>query len=197
MLERDLGDEWFMLTDISAPQANQRSTGMAAVIHCSLAKHITQVEIQCPIGAEQVMWAKTAAGRIMHLQLSRANCPHTWHLVGLYQYVAKPANTELRRLILSTLEQILKEAQAAGHKVMLLGDVNAAPRGGRWGYSLSSRLRRVDDEMDMWVSRQSCREIMGAKLQATWAACQGVQRAILDRGVTALSFFPPRRSHRR
>ena len=181
MLERDLGDEWFMLTDISAPQANQRSTGMAAVIHCSLAKHITQVEIQCPIGAEQVMWAKTVAGRIMHLQLSRANCPHTWHLVGLYQYVAKPANTELRRLILSTLEQILKEAQAAGHKVMLLGDVNAAPRGGRWGYSLSSRLTRVDDEMDMWVSRQSCREIMGAKLQATWAACQGVQRAILDR----------------
>jgi hypothetical protein len=42
MLEQGLGDEWFVLTDISAPKDNQRSTGMAAVIDCSLAKHITQ-----------------------------------------------------------------------------------------------------------------------------------------------------------
>ena len=181
MLEQSLGDEWFVLTDISAPPKNQRSTGIAAVIHCSLAKHITQAEIKCPIGADEVMWAKTVAGRIMHLQLSRANCPHTWHLIGVYQYVAKPAYTELRKLILSTLEQILNTAKAEGHKVLLLGDVNAAPLGGRWGYSPSSRLRTVDDEMDMWVSRQACREIKGVKLQATWAAFQNIQRAVLDR----------------
>jgi hypothetical protein len=41
MLERDLGDEWFMITDISAPQKNHLSTGMAAVMHCSLARHMT------------------------------------------------------------------------------------------------------------------------------------------------------------
>ena len=53
MLERDLGDEWFMLTDISAPRKNQRSTGMTAVIHCSLARHITTVELVCPEGIEK------------------------------------------------------------------------------------------------------------------------------------------------
>ncbi len=52
-LERDLGDEWFMLTDISAPQENQRSTGMAAVIHCSLARHITTVKLACPEGLDK------------------------------------------------------------------------------------------------------------------------------------------------
>jgi hypothetical protein len=70
-------------------------------------------------------------------------------LISVYQYVAKPAYTKLRKLILSTLEQILNTAKAEGHKVLLLGDVNAAPLGGRWGYSPSSRLRTVDDEMDM------------------------------------------------
>ena len=94
MLERDLGDEWFMLTDISAPRKNQRSTGMAAVIHCSLARHITTVELVCLEGIEKEEWSKTVTGRIMQLQLSRVGCPHTWQLVGLYQYVAASKHSQ-------------------------------------------------------------------------------------------------------
>ncbi len=35
-LEKKLGDEWFLLTDISLPRKNRLSTGIAAVVHCSL-----------------------------------------------------------------------------------------------------------------------------------------------------------------
>jgi hypothetical protein len=59
LLERGLGYEWFMITDISAPQKRQRSTGMAAVIHCSLARHITAVEIACPEGIDKEEWSQT------------------------------------------------------------------------------------------------------------------------------------------
>ncbi len=101
-------------------------------------------------------------------------------MIGFYQYVAKPANSEPRRLILSTPEKILKEAKAAGNKVMPLGDVNAEQPGGRRGYSPSSRLKTTDDAIDARVSEQACREIMGAKPQATWAAFHNNQRAVLD-----------------
>ncbi len=84
-------------------------------------------------------------------------------------------------LLLSMLEQILNTAKAGGHRVMLPGDVNAAPLGACGCYLQSGRLRKVDDEMDMWVRRQACREIMGVKLQATCAAFQNIQRAVLDR----------------
>ena len=180
-LERDLGDEWFMLTDISAPQENQRSTGMAAVIHCSLARHITTVEPACPEGHDKDEWSKTVAGRVMQLQLSRAECPHTWQLVGLYQYVAASKHYQSREVILSTMETILTRAKESSHRVLLIGDVNSAPTGGRWGYSPSNRLAKLDREMCEWVSSHGCREIQGVKLQATWAMCQDVQRAALDR----------------
>ena len=53
MLERDLGDEWFLITGISAPQKKQLSTGMAAVIHYSRARCLTTVELACPEGSDK------------------------------------------------------------------------------------------------------------------------------------------------
>ncbi len=40
-LERKLGDEWFVLSNITVPHLKRRATGIAAVIHCSLAKSVT------------------------------------------------------------------------------------------------------------------------------------------------------------
>jgi hypothetical protein len=52
-LERKLGDEWFVLSNISIPRLKRRATGIAAVVHCSLAKSITVEETRCPEGMEQ------------------------------------------------------------------------------------------------------------------------------------------------
>ncbi len=133
MLERDLGDECFMLADISAPQKNRRSTGMAAVIHCLLARHITTVELACPEGLAKEEWSKTVAGRGMQLQLSRAECPHTWQLVGLYQYVAASKHYQSREVVVSTMETILTRAKESNHRILLIDDVNSAPTGGQMG----------------------------------------------------------------
>jgi hypothetical protein len=78
-------------------------------------------------------------------------------------------------------DAIMTEVKAAQHKILLIGDVNAAPRGGRWGYSASSKLKTIDADFDQWVSVQQCREIMSTKPRATWKAYHSTHRAILDR----------------
>jgi len=181
IIERKLGDEWFVLSNISTPHQKRRATGIAAVIHCSLAKSITLEEARCPVGMEQDSWQQAISGRILHLMLARQQCPHTWHLLGVYQHVASPDNTELRNQLLSSLTDIMNAAKAEQHKILLIGDVNAAPIGGRWGYSVSSKLKTIDADFDRWVSAQQCREIMSTKPRATWKAYHSTHRAILDR----------------
>jgi hypothetical protein len=102
--------------------------------------------------------------------------------VGKFQCSEKSCwNPEV---ILSAMEAILSQAAESGHWVLFIGDVNSAPKGGRWGHSPSKRLARVDNDMCEWVSRHCCREIQRVKLQATWVACQDIQQAILDRAFT-------------
>ena len=156
-LERKLGDEWFVLSNISVPRSKRRATGIAAIVHCSLAKSITVEETveetRCPEGMEQDSWLKAISGRILHLKLIRQQCPHTWHLLGIYQHVASPDKTELRSRLLSSITDIMTEVTAAQHKILLIGDVNAAPRGGQWGYSASSKLNRwMSTSIDGWVT---------------------------------------------
>ena len=79
-LERKLGDEWFVLSNIRVPRSKRRATGIAAVVHGSLAKSITVEETRCPEGMEQDSWLNAISGRILHLKLTRQQCPHTWHL---------------------------------------------------------------------------------------------------------------------
>jgi hypothetical protein len=76
---------------------------------------------------------------------------------------------------------ITSRAARENHRVVLLGDMNSAPEGGRWKYKPSKRFSRFDREMNEWVRNQDCREIAGSKLQHTWAMRHGAQRAALDR----------------
>ncbi len=48
----------------------------------------------------------------------------------------------------------MNAAKADQHKILLIGDVNAAPRGRRWGYSASNKLKTVDANFDRWVDEQ-------------------------------------------
>ena len=53
-LERDLNDEWFVTTNISA--SSGRPVGMGAIIHCSLAKHMLDCVVDCPKGQCPQAW---------------------------------------------------------------------------------------------------------------------------------------------
>jgi hypothetical protein len=77
----------------------------------TLAKFITQEELRCPAGIERESWTEAVTGRILHLKLSRPHCPHTWHLIGLYQHVASPEKSELRRWVLSSVAEIIEGAK--------------------------------------------------------------------------------------
>jgi hypothetical protein len=169
-----------VLSNISVHRPKRRATGIAAVVHCSLAKYITVEETRCPEGMEQDSWLNAISGRILHLKLTRQQCLHTWHLLCIYEHVASPDNTELRSRLLSSITDIMNAVKAEQQKILLFGDVNAAPRGGRWGYSASSKLKTIDADFDQWVSVQQCREIMSTKPRATWKAYHSTHRAILD-----------------
>ena len=65
--------------------------------------------------------------------------------------------------------------------MVILGDANAAPEGGRWGYSRFSKTRTADEQTEAWFSRTGLREILSTPLQATWKACLLPRRATLDR----------------
>jgi endonuclease/exonuclease/phosphatase family metal-dependent hydrolase len=179
-LENGLGDEWFMLTDIS-PHRCRGPVGMGVVIHCSLARHIRTLDLPSPEGADSATWSQAVAGRILPLQLSREGCPYTWHLVCVYQHVAAASNAQFRAHVLAMMGAITSRAEREGHRVVLIGDMNSAPEGGRWKYKPSERFSRFDRETNEWVRDRNCREIAGSKLEHTWAMRHGAQRAALDR----------------
>ncbi len=54
----------------------------------------------------------------------------------------------------------MNAVKAEQHKILHIGDVNVAPRGGLWGYSASSKLKTIDADFDLWVGVQQCREII-------------------------------------
>ena len=178
-LERELGDEWFLLSDISA--ATGMPTGIGAVLHTSLARCVTKLEVICPPGLAQESWTQAVQGRIMLLQLSRPDQPSSVWFIGLYQHVASNANERARELVLLTLGHLRMLAAAGGHRLVLVGDVNSAPRGGRWGYSPRSRVLAADKQMEEWAVASEMCEIFSSPLQATWRACLHPRKAVLDR----------------
>ena len=154
---------------------------MGVVVHCSLAKHVRTLDLPGPEGGDQTTWSQAVAGRILPLRLSREGCPHTWQLVGVYQHVAAASNTQSRAHVLATMGALITRAERESHRVILIGDMNSAPEGGRWKYKPSVRFSRFDCEMNEWVRGHACREIVGTKLVHTWAMRHGAQRAALDR----------------
>ena len=55
------------------------------MVHSSMARHTKKLEVPCPPELEHDLWTRAVQGRILLLQLSRPELPHSWWLVGLYQ----------------------------------------------------------------------------------------------------------------
>jgi hypothetical protein len=90
-IERNLKDEWFMILVTNINASSGRPVGVGAIIHCSLAKCITDCTIQPPDGlqVDQKEWEKAVSGRILRIKVSRPGVPYTWQFTGVYQHVAK------------------------------------------------------------------------------------------------------------
>ena len=77
-LESDLHDEWFVTTNVSALPG--RPVGVGAVVHCSLASHMTDCVIQHPEAsrpeASPQDWAEATDGRIQCLKITRPGSPY-------------------------------------------------------------------------------------------------------------------------
>ena len=111
---------------------------VGTVVHCSLASHMTDCVIQHPEASRPEVstqdWAEATDGRIQCLKITRPGPPYTWKFVGVYQHVAKSKDRNARSLLRSTLNELVSAALVENHRVVVLGDFNAAPPGGRWGY---------------------------------------------------------------
>ena len=110
-MESSLGDEWFMLTNISPYNKRGGPVGMGVVVHCSLAKHVRTLDLPCPEGGDTATWSQAVTGRIFPLQLSREGCPHTWQLAGVYQHVAAESNAQSRAHVLATMGAFITRAE--------------------------------------------------------------------------------------
>ena len=72
-------------------------------------------------------------------------------------------------------------ALASGGRLALIGDMNAAPEGGLWGYSLQSKTREADRLTLEWAHQCGLKEVPNIQRHATWKACLHQRKAILDR----------------
>ena len=57
--------------------------------------------------------------------------------------MARDSNIALRRILLQTVANMKTLALACGGRFALIGDMNAAPDGGRWGYSSRNKTREA------------------------------------------------------
>ena len=179
-LERDLNDEWYVSSNISALPG--RPVGIAAIIHCSLANHVTDCSISPPENSDNTAWKAATDGRILRLLVTRPGLPFKWEYVGVYQHVAKAANRTARTLLRDTLGTILETARAEGERTVFLGDFNAAPPRGRWGYANGSRAVHEDKAMEDWILANKLTEVLPGLLpKPTWRPSEGPQLAALDR----------------
>ena len=62
------------------------------VIRCSLAKHMLDCVVDCPEGQCPQAWEAAVGGSILHIKVTRPDLPFTWHIIGVYQHVAKEVN---------------------------------------------------------------------------------------------------------
>jgi len=176
-LESDLGDEWFLSTNIS--ELPGRPVGVGALIHCSLANYMTDCILP---QFDESNGARAVAGRILSFKVTRPEFPYVWQIVGIYQHVAKPSNRKARALLHETLQALTSQARQKDHRLVLLGDFNAAPPMGRWGYARWSATAKEDCIMAAWIQESQLIEVsQRGKRTATWRPSEGHQRAILDR----------------
>ena len=182
-LEAALNGEWFVTTNISASPG--RPVGIGAVIHCSLASHMTDCIIPHSGGSDRVA---AIEGRILDIKISRPESPHTWHFIGVYQHVARSENKLARIRLRESLQNIIQQAREDRHQVVILGDFNAAPPNGRWGYSRWSTVFKEDGLMEDWVRSLALTEISHPiRPRPTWKSSAGMQTAILDRIFVSLA----------
>jgi hypothetical protein len=125
ILERKLGDEYFLLTDVSAPCREHRSTGIAAVIHCSLAKSVKQEEFFFPEGMEKANWTEAVAGSLWKDSTTQT-LPAT-----LPPYLASdwlvPTRCLPKKLRAMLLTPHCNGSESCKSKALLIGDVDTAP----------------------------------------------------------------------
>jgi hypothetical protein len=69
-------------------------------------------------------------------------------------------NRKARSLIRSTLNELVSTALVENHQVTILGDLNAAPPGGRWGYPQWSTTGKEDLVMNEWVQTSGLTEVL-------------------------------------
>ena len=121
-------------------------------------------------------------GRIQRIKITRPGSPLTWQFVGVYQHVARSSNRTARTLVRDTLRGMVDMAREDGCRMAILGDFNAAPPGGRWGYSRWSAAAREDRTMTDWMRTANLTEVLPrGKLIPTWKPSEGPQKAVLDR----------------
>jgi hypothetical protein len=86
---------------------------------------------------------------------------------------------------------MVEKARQDGHRIAILGDFNAAPPGGRWGYSQWSTAVREDQTMADWVKRIDLTEVLPQGTPApTWKPSEGLQKAMLDRAFVTSDDLP-------
>ncbi len=141
--------------------------GIGAIVHCSLANHMSDCVLQCPYvqgsDIEKQSWMEAVDDRIQRIKITRPGSPFTWRFVGVYQHVAKSSNRTTRTLVRDTLRGIVDMARQDGCRMAILGDFNAAPPGGRWGYSRWSAAAREDRTMTDWVLAANLTEVFPAR----------------------------------
>ena len=178
-IQADVDEEWIFLSDIGNTAGYP--VGSGALVHASAARYIRQMEVVCPPEIDGEQWSLAVPGRILHLELDHPDCERRVWFVGLNQHVAAVERVHARDMVLATLKHITTRAKDQGLRLVILGDANSAPEGGRWGYSQHSKTRAADLQMTAWLSQTPLREVSTSPLQATWKACLLPRKATLDR----------------
>ena len=187
-IQAAVDDEWFLFTDIRDVAGYPVGTG--AMVHASAAKLIKQVSVPCPAGLDHSQWSLAVSGRILLLEMDNPEVEGLTWFVGVNQHVATNENLEARAMVLSTLAHLVDSVQRRGGRLILMGDANAAPEGGRWGYSLRSKTRAADQQMNSWLAQSPLKEVSCAPLRATWKACLLPKKAVLDRAWVLPAHLP-------
>jgi hypothetical protein len=82
-------------------------------------------------------------------------------------------------------------AEKEGHRIVIVGDFNAAPPGGRWGYSKWSATAAEDQTMTDWLQAKQLTEVLSqGKPIPTWKPYEGPQAATLDRVFATCESLP-------
>jgi hypothetical protein len=82
-------------------------------------------------------------------------------------------------LMRSTLYELVSAARAENHQVAILGDFNAAPLEGRWGYSRWRATMKEDLIMNEWVQTSGLTEVLQhGKPTQTWRPNEGPKKAM-------------------